>query len=96
MDTSSSWLIPKLSLITQAQMELDRRVAARMSRDQLSVLVDDLIQSWYEHMNCLDQALGEVRQLQVKLAIAEAPTRVSQPPSAEHYRWAQELQRKAS
>ena len=91
MDPSSSWLIPKLSLITQAQMELDRRVAARMSRDQLCALVDDLIISWYQHMSSLDQALGRVRQLEVQVALAEPPKPGWPAPSAEHYRWAQEL-----
>jgi len=91
MDPSCSWLIPKLSLITEAQMELDRRAAARMTREQLCALVDDLIISWYQHMSCLDQALGEVRQMQVKLALADAPKPGWPAPSAEHYRWAQEL-----
>lgn len=86
------WLIPQLSLPTQLEMEMDRRAAAQMSRDELAIKVDQLVIAWYQQQDVISRALGEVRQLQVKLAIAEAPTRVSQPPSAEHYRWAQELQ----
>jgi hypothetical protein len=35
MDSPGAWLIPKLSLQSELEMECDRRAAARLSRDQL-------------------------------------------------------------
>lgn len=38
-----SFLCPTLSLPTQLEMECDRRAAARMSRDQLAIKMDEMI-----------------------------------------------------
>lgn len=67
-----SFLAPTLSLPTQLEMELDKRTAARMSRDQLVTKTQELIESWYLQSAMLNGALGEIRQLQVKLALAGA------------------------
>lgn len=84
------WLIPQLSLCMEAQQELDRRTAARMDRDQLHALADELIVSWHEHNAVLNQCLGRIRQLEVELALAGAP-RWQETPSEEHLRMAQQL-----
>jgi len=86
------WFAPVLSLPSQLQMEIDRRAAARMSRDQLAVKVDDLIQVWYQQTAAIQRASREIAGLQCKLAIAETPCTMGQnPPRAQHYQWAQEV-----
>lgn len=89
------WLIPQLSLCMEAQQELDRRTAARMDRDQLHALADELIVSWYEHQSVLDQALGRIRQLEVEVALASAPP-AADTPSPEHYAMAREIMRRSA
>jgi hypothetical protein len=84
-----SFLAPTLSLPTQLEMELDRRAAARMSRHQLLAKTQELIESWYLQSAMLNGALGEIRQLQVKLALAGPPTPSKREP--EHVEWAREL-----
>ena len=69
-------LVPVLSLQTQLEMECDRRAAARMSRDQLAIKTDELIQAWYTQQAMINQLLGELRQTQVKLALAGPPVPV--------------------
>ena len=66
-------LVPTLSLPTQLEMECDRRAAARMNRDQQAIKIDELIRAWYHQHAMIDQLLGELRQLQVKLALAGPP-----------------------
>jgi hypothetical protein len=74
------------------EMEIDRRAAARMSRDELAIKTDELIQAWYQHREAIQRASREIAGLQYKLALAEAPCTMGQnPPQAEHYRWAQEV-----
>jgi hypothetical protein len=83
-------LIPILSLPTQLEMELDRRAAARMSRDQLASKLDELIQQWYHQHALIDQLLGEVRHLQVQVALG--PPVPSKPePEQRHVEMAREL-----
>ena len=86
-----SYLCPTLSLPTQLEMELDRRAAARMSRDQLAEKLDEAIQSWYLQSAMLNGALGEIRQLQVKLALAGPPVPAKRGPEPKHVAWAREL-----
>lgn len=85
-----SWLTPQLDLHTQLRQEQDRRAAARLSRDELAILIDKLILDWYTHSNLIDNLLGRVRCLEVELALSSAPP-ASTEPSDEHYRWAAEL-----
>lgn len=85
-----SWLTPQLDLHTQLRQEQDRRAAARLSRDELAILIDKLILDWYTHSNLIDNLLGRVRCLEVELALSSAPP-ASTEPSEEHYRWAAEL-----
>jgi hypothetical protein len=72
-------------------MECDRRKAARLTHQELMILADDLILSWYQHRNVLDQALGRVRQLEVEVALAEAPAPPISQPKAHHFEWARQL-----
>jgi hypothetical protein len=62
-------LVPVLSLPTQLEMECDRRTAARMNRDQQAAKIDELIQQWYHQHALIDRLLGELRQLQVQVAL---------------------------
>lgn len=73
MECSGAWLIPELSLQSEAHQEIDRRLAARLDKGSLHALADDLIIQWYQHRSIIDKALGRVRQLEVQLALAEAP-----------------------
>ena len=84
-------LVPVLSLSTQLEMECDRRAAARMNRDQQSVKIDELIQRWYYQHALIDQLLGELRHLQVKLALAGPPVPSKREPEQRHMDWAREL-----
>lgn len=86
-----SFLSPTLSLPTQLEMEKDRCAAARMSRDQLAEKMDEMIQAWYMQQAMLNGALGEIRQLQVKLALAGPPVPAKRGPEAKHVEWAREL-----
>lgn len=72
MDCSGAWLIPSLSLQSELHQESDRRIAARLDKDTLHVLADDLIVQWYKHQNIIDRALGRVRQLEAELALSES------------------------
>jgi hypothetical protein len=85
------FLAPTLSLPTQLEMELDKRAAERMSRDQLVEKTQELIESWYLQSEMLNGALGEIRQLQVKLALAGPPRPAKRGPEAQHVEWAREL-----
>lgn len=85
-----AWLIPTISLQTELQREQDRRVAARSSRADLQILVDDLIVQWYQQQGIIDRALGRIRQLEVELALCDAPPSNAQP-SALHLKMAREL-----
>jgi hypothetical protein len=86
-----SFLAPTLSLPTQLEMELDKRAAARMSRHQLLQKTQELIESWYMQSAMLKGALGEIRQLQVKVALAGPPTPARRGPEERHVQWAMEL-----
>jgi len=81
-----------LSLPSQFDMERDRRAAAHMTRDQLAVAVDMLIQRCYQQERISRELLKRVGHLEVELAAAEC---LGLPePSAEHYQWAAELLRR--
>ena len=83
-------LVPVLSLPTQLQMECDRRAAAQMNRDQQAIKIDELIQKWYHQHALIDQLLGELRHLQVQVALG--PPVPSKPePEQRHVDWARDL-----
>jgi hypothetical protein len=86
-----SYLCPALSLPTQLEMELDKRAAGRMSQQQLLAKTEELIESWYLQQAMLNGSLGEIRQLQVKLALAGPPTPARRGPEERHVQWAMEL-----
>ena len=83
-------LVPVLSLPTQLEMECDRRAAARMNRDQQAVKIDELIQQWYHQHALIDQLLGELRHLQVQVALGP-PVPSKREPEQRHMEWALEL-----
>ena len=91
MDSPGAWLIPELSLQSELEMECDRRAAASLSRDQLAGKIDELIQAWYMQHALINRMLGEIRQLEVKLALAGPPVPSKREPEQRHLDWAQEL-----
>lgn len=90
MDDDMAWLTGELSLPSQLHQEMDRRAAAKLSRDELSILVDRLITDWYRHTTTIDALLGKVRHLQVEVALSSGVQGIP-PPSPEHYELAKEL-----
>ena len=91
MDSPGAWLIPELSLQSELEMECDRRAAARLSRDQLAGKIDELIQAWYMQHSLINRMLGEIRQLEVKLALSEPPVPSKREPEQRHVEMAREL-----
>jgi len=87
---NDDWLVPQLSLATQLEQELDRRKAAKLSHDELSILADTLICKWYHNQELINRLLRRVQQLEVKTALAECKPSKAEP-SVEHYKWAQDL-----
>lgn len=90
MASSNSWMVPTLSLERQLSRALDRRSAAHLCRDDLSIVVDGLIVQAYAQKTLIDALLGRVRHLEVELVLAR-DARPLQPPSDEHQRWAMEV-----
>ena len=90
MADDMAWLTGELSLPSQLHQEMDRRAAAKLSRDELSILVDRLITEWYRHTTTIDALLGKVRHLQVELALSSGIQGIPSP-SAEHYEMAKQL-----
>ena len=91
MDSPGAWLIPELSLQSELEMECDRRAAALLSRDQLAGKIDELIQAWYMQHSLINRMLGEIRQLEVKLALAGPPVPSKREPEQRHVEMAREL-----
>ena len=91
MDSLGAWLIPELSLQSELEMECDRRAAARLSRDQLAGKIDELIQAWYMQHALINRMLGEIRQLEVKLALAGPPVPSKREPEQRHVEMARDL-----
>jgi hypothetical protein len=83
-------MVPTLSLETQLSRALDRRTAAHLCRDDLSIVVDGLIVQAYDQKALIDSLLGRVRCLEVELVLAR-DARPLQPPSDEPQRWAREV-----
>jgi len=84
-------MVPTLSLETQLSRALDRRTAAHLCRDDLSILVDGLIVQAYDQKVLIDSLLGRVRQLEVELVLARDARPLQPPPSDKHQRWAREV-----
>ena len=83
-------MVPTLSLERQFNRALDRRTAAHLCRDDLSVVVDGLIVQAYGQKALIDALLGRVRCLEVELVLAR-DAKPAQPPSEEHQQWAREM-----
>ena len=86
-------MVPTLSLEKQLSRALDRRTAAHLCRDDLSIVVDGLIVQAYGQKALIDSLLGRVRCLEVELVLAR-DARPLQPPSDEHQQWAREVLQK--
>lgn len=85
-------MVPQLSLMSEAEQELDRRRAARLPLIELQILADRLICDWYRYEQLYNCAMRRVAALEVELALSKVPDRQGQnAPTAEHYQWAQEL-----
>lgn len=84
------WLVPDLSLERQLSRAVDRRTAAHMSRDDLSILADCLIVQTYNQQVVIDALLGRVRQLEVEVVLAQ-DSRPLQAPGEDHQQWAREV-----
>lgn len=84
-------MLPDLSLAAEAQQELDRRRAARMTRDELATLADDLIVAWHQQCSVIQQATREIAGLQCQLALADCPQPGTTEPAPRHFQWAREL-----
>ena len=87
---ADAWFIPTLSLQTELRMEGDRRAAAHLDHHSLSALADKLICDWYQQRELIDRLLGQVRHMQVELALAAAPP-AKREPEDRHKQWAREL-----
>ena len=74
-------------------MECDRRAAAHLDRDELAGKIDELIQAWYMQHSLINRMLGEIRQLEVKLALAGPPVPSKREPEQRHVEMAKELLR---
>ena len=86
-------MVPQLSLMSEAEQELDRRRAARLPLIELQILADRLICDWYRYEQLYNCAMRRVAALEVELALSKAPERQGRnEPTGEHYQWARELQ----
>ncbi len=80
-------MVPNLSLETQLSQALDRRIAAHLCRDDLSIVVDDLIMRAYGQKALIDALLGRVRHLEVELVLARSAHPMQVPPLLEPARF---------
>jgi len=78
-----------LSLSRQAMIVHHRQRAARMSRDELHQLADELIQRCHQQEHLIMELQKAAANLMVQAALKDAPPLGE--PSDEHRRWAQEL-----
>lgn len=86
----TEFLIPDLSLPKQFEQERDRRKAAELSRDELSIIADKLIVDWYRQGEVIERLMRHVQRLEVDLMLATAEPSPPQP-SGEHFQWARDL-----
>lgn len=86
----TSWVNPDLSLPSQLEREMDRRRAARATRDELSILADKLLLDWYRHETVIAAAAKRIASLELQLMLAQSqPARPE--PAPRHLQWAREL-----
>ena len=78
-----------LSLSRQAMMQDHRQRAARMNRNELAQLADELIQRAHHQEHLILELQKAAANLMVQVALKDAPPLGE--PSAEHHRWAKEL-----
>jgi hypothetical protein len=76
-------MIPELSLMTEAQREMDRRGAVKLPHQDLQVLADQLIIDWYTHRELVNRCLAKVQELEVRLALIDC--KPSDPDSWRDY-----------
>ena len=69
---------------------MDRRRAARATRDELCVLADKLLLDWYRHEAVIAAAAKRIASLEVELMLAQS--RPAKPePEPHHIQWARDL-----
>lgn len=68
----AQWLVPELSLMREAEREMDRRDAVKLSHVDLQILADRLIVDWYNHREVVERCLARVGELEARLALAES------------------------
>ena len=78
-----------LSLSRQAMMQNHRQRAARMSRDELAQLVDELIQRCHQQEHMIIELQKAAANLLVQMELKDAPAfgRVTE----EHEQWARDV-----
>ena len=69
---------------------MDRRRAARSTRDELCVLADKLLLDWYRHEAVIAAAAKRIASLEVELMLAQSKPAKPEPES-HHIQWAREL-----
>jgi len=90
MDADHQWLSPRLSLESEARMQIERAQLRQCSEAQLLIAADEFLRQWYLHRSVIGAALQEIQKLKVELLLADAKPS-SPEPSQEHYAWAAEL-----
>lgn len=56
----------------EAEREMDRRDAVKLSHVDLQILADRLIVDWYNHREVVERCLARVGELEARLALAES------------------------
>ena len=62
-----------------------------MGRHELLAKTEELIEAWYMQHQMINEMLGAIRQLQVKVALAGPPVPAKSEPEPQHVEWAREL-----
>jgi hypothetical protein len=70
------WLVPELSLMTEAKREMDRRKAVKLKLVDLQILADRLIVDCYNQRDVVDRCLARVGELEARLALVEGGVRL--------------------
>ncbi len=71
MDCSGDWLIPSISLETEARQEMDCVALRNLPRHLLIERSEQLVRDWYQYREMIDRALGRIRHLEVALVLAQ-------------------------
>jgi hypothetical protein len=89
MDADHEWLTPRLSLESEARMQIELAQLRSCNEAQLLISADELLRQWYQHRQVINNALQQIQKLKIELLLADAP--VFRPASPDHHAWAAEL-----